>query len=326
MRNRLLLVMNQAPEDLSGAAESFLQHKLSMRHLRVLLALSETGSLVAAADRLGVSQPAVSKTLAELEIGLGVTLHARRGRNNSAPSVAARLLLLARRLDAELQRAGDELRSHAQATLGELRVGATNAALADLLPTALAGVKEKFPNLTLAVHTHARTQMLTELRDGHLDLVVSRVPERGRPHDLRAHTLCTTRQSVVMSPHHSLVRTRQPSWDDLARHAWVWPLPDTDARTQQDRLWQGRGHVLPACRIETGDLGLIFALFKAMPLLALVPEHSARAAALAGQARIVPLDVPSGRKDLVAWHRPDDDNPFLAELVRHLGLAARSQG
>ena len=112
----------------------------------------------------------------------------------------------------------------------------------------------------------------------------------------------------------------------LAQQAWVWPLPDTDARAQQDRLWQTRGHALPVNRIETGDLGLIFALFRCMPLLALVPEDSAKAAALAGQARIVPLDVPAVRRDLVAWQRADDDNPLLARLVHHLVLAARSAG
>lgn len=318
--------MNPPPDDGQEPADHFLQHTLSLRHLRVLLALSETGSLVAAAARLGVSQPAVSKALAELETGLGVTLHARRGRNSDAPVAASRLLQLARRLESELQRAGDELRAHSAASSGELRVGATNAALGALLPQAVAAVKAEHPTLTVSVQAHTRPQMLTELRQGQLDLVVSRVPDQGRPTDLKAHALCATRQAVVMSVNHPLVRMRQPSWELLAQQAWVWPLPDTDARAQQDRLWQTRGHALPVNRIETGDLGLIFALFRCMPLLALVPEDSAKAAALAGQARIVPLDVPAVRRDLVAWQRADDDNPLLARLVHHLVLAARSAG
>ena len=317
--------MKKATETRQNAADGFLQSKLSFRHLRVLLALSETGTLVAAAARLGVSQPAVSKALAELETGLGVTLHARRGRNNEVPVVAGRLLQLAQRLDSELLRAADELRSQGPDALGELRVGATNAALAELLPAAVAALKSELPLLSVAVHADGRAPMLAALRRGQLDLVVSQLPEQGRPADLKAHALGATCHAVVMSAGHPLARTRHPSWDLLAQQAWIWPLPHTDARAQQDRLWQVAGHALPDHRIETGDLGVIFALLQRMPLMAQVPEDSARAAARAGQALIVTMTVPAARRDLVAWQRLDDTNPSLARLVHHLACEARSQ-
>lgn len=317
--------MKQTAGHTPEAPDDFLLRKLSVRHLRVLLALSEAHSLGAAAVRLGVTQPAVSKALAELETGLGVTLHARRGRNIEAPRLADRLLQLARRLDTELQRAGEELRSQGPAAVGELRVGATNAALAELLPTALAAVKSELPTLTLTVHSHARAQMLAELRQGQLDLVVSQVPERGRPTDLKAHSLGASRQAVVMSPHHALARMRRPSWDLVADQAWIWPVLNTDARAQQDRVWHSRGHALPTNRIETGDLGCVLALLRHLPLLAQVPEDFARAAARAGQALIVPLELPAARRDLMAWHRPDDTNPHLARTVHHLAREARNR-
>ncbi|TXD87357.1 LysR family transcriptional regulator [Mitsuaria sp. TWR114] len=77
---------------------------MSLRHARVLLALRDTGNISAAADLLHVTQPAVSKTLAELEQGLGQTLFVRRGRNMQPTPLGRRLLVLAGKLDADLQR------------------------------------------------------------------------------------------------------------------------------------------------------------------------------------------------------------------------------
>ncbi len=82
----------------------------------------------------------------------------------------------------------------------------------------------------------------------------------------------------------------------------------------------------PVNRIEAGDLGLIFALLKCTSLLAFVPQDSALAAALAGQTLIVPVDVPAVCRDLVAWHRADDNSPYLARLVHHLAAVARKAG
>ena len=84
------------------AAEHFVMRRMSLRHARVLLALRDTGNISAAADLLHVTQPAVSKTLAELEQGLGQTLFVRRGRNMQPTPLGRRLLVLAVKLDADL--------------------------------------------------------------------------------------------------------------------------------------------------------------------------------------------------------------------------------
>ena len=107
------------------AAEQFVSRRLSLRHARVLLALEDTGNVSQAADMLHVSQPAVSKALAELEQGLGQTLFLRRGRNMQPTPVGRRLLVLARKLEGDLQRAAGDVAAMVRGASGEVRIGAT---------------------------------------------------------------------------------------------------------------------------------------------------------------------------------------------------------
>lgn len=311
--------------DTAPDAANFVRSRLSLRHLRMLAALAETGSLSSAAEKLHVTQPAVSKTLAEVEIGLGQTLFARRGRNAGITEAGKQLLALARRLDAVLDRGGSEFAALARGSAGQLLIGATNAALPRLLPNAIAAMKAEQPTLMLSVRTHALGAMLDELRHGRLDLVLARMPEHEPPHDLSAHLLGPARQLVVMSLKHPLARARQLDWELLARQAWVWPLPGTHTRHLQERFWQERALPWPGNRIETGDISLVLTLLQRLPLLALMPEDSARAAARAGLAKILPLEVPIGLSDLVAWSLPRSTQaspPSLERLLHHLSAAA----
>lgn len=282
-------------------AEAFVLRRLSLRNLRVLSALSEGGGLTAAAERLHVTQPAVSKALAEMERDLGLTLFARRGRNIHTTPVGDRLVLLARRIDHELQRAGSDVGALVRGAQGQLVVGATNAALPRLLPMALRDFKAELPQVTVSVRTSALPEMWEGLRQGRLDLVVSRLSEGERPRDLRAHPLGSTGEVAVLSLGHPLASQRRIDWPLLARQAWLWPLPGTQTRTLQDRWFQRQGLAVPGDIIETGDLGLQLALLRTLPRVALLPLDSARLAVAAGAATMLPLRTSIGLTDLVAW-------------------------
>ena len=106
--------------------------------------------------------------------------------------------------------------------------------------------------------------------------------------------------------------------DELSHHT----------RELQERFWRREGLDWPSNRIESGDISLVLTLLQRLPLLALMPEDSARAAARAGLAKILPLDVPIGLSDLVAWHLPPSSTfspsaqTSLKRLLHHLSAAA----
>ncbi len=319
------MVISSVPKALPSApeaADSFVRKRLSLRHLRVLQALSEAGSLGAAADALHVTQPAVSKALSEIEQGLGQTLFVRRGRSLRATALGERLIRLAQKLDADLQRGGGDIASIVRGASGELLIGATNAALPQVLPDAMAAMKLEYPHITLSVRTHALTGLINELREGRLDLVVARIRPHEAPPDLEPLCLIAQPEVAAISTVHPLAKaSHKLGWDTLNQQAWIWPLPGTRSRSLQDRLWHDMGQPLPTNLVETGDVMLTLSLLKRMPILALLPQHVARLAAQNGIAKILPLDADLGLADLTLWHLREPQSEVV-ERFKQLMLEA----
>ncbi len=316
--------MNALPASPEGA-EHFVMRRMSLRHARVLLALHETGNVSQAADFLHVSQPAVSKTLAELEQALGQTLFLRRGRNMQATPVGKRLLELARKLDADLQRAAGDVAALVRGASGELRIGATNAALAKLLPLAITAMKREHPHVTLSVRTHALRSLFAELQAGTLDLIVARAMPQDEPLGLVRHPLASQPEVLTMSAHHPLARTKSLSWEILGAQRWIWHLPGTRTRMLMDRLWQQMGLPAPTDLIESGDAMLSVSLMREMPLVAVMPHDLAMAAAKRGTVVILPHAVDLGLGPTSVWCLPDAQGEALDRFTQLLAEAARSE-
>lgn len=204
---------------------------------------------------------------------------------------------------------------------GELLIGATNAALAQVLPDAMAAMKRDYPNITLSVRTHALTALVDELRQGRLDLVIARIPPQHMPTDLQACCLLAQREVLAISTLHPLAHGHQKlGWDTLNSQGWIWPLPGTRSRLLQDRLWQSMKLPLPTNLIETGDIMLALSMMKRMPLLTLLPLHVARVAAQNELVKILPLDADLGLADLTLWHLPEAQS----EVVEHFKLLLKN--
>jgi len=315
--------MNATHPPVQEATLDFLQRRLTLRHLRVLEAMHATGKLSAAADLLNVTQPAVSKVLAELEKGLGQTLFARSKRGVRATVLGERLIELGRRLDGELKRSSDEMRTILLGAEGDLQIGATNAALPQVLPDALAAMKKAHPLLTLTVRTHALSDLVTELRQGRLDLVLARLNPSEMPEDLEGQVLMHQPEVLVMSAQHPMARQRSWRWEELQHEAWIGHLPGTRTRQLHDRHWANLGLAPPTNQIVCGDAMLSLALLRRMPLLAILARPLARFATQQGMVKILPLKAELGLAELSVWHLRQPQSAAVDTFKRLLGEAAR---
>ncbi|WP_416759278.1 LysR family transcriptional regulator [Roseateles sp. So40a] len=306
------------------SAEHFVLRRMSLRHARVLLALHDTGTLSAAAERLHVTQPAVSKTLAELEQGLGQTLFLRQGRHLLPTALGRRMLALARKLDADVQRAAGDVATLVRGASGEVRVGATNAALARLLPRAITAMKRENPGVTLSVRTHALRSLFAELHAGTLDLVVARAMPQDEPLGLARVALVPQPEVLTMSAHHPLAGTPNLGWEALSRQRWIWHLPGTRTRLRMDRFWQDMGLAPPADLIESGDAMLALSLMRDMPLVAVMAHDMAMVAARRGVVVILPHPVDLGFGPMGIWHLPDAQVEAVERFKHWLVEAANS--
>ena len=136
--------------------EARIGRRLRLRDLHVFLAVVEWGSMAKAAHRLGVTQPAVSKSVADLEHTLGVRL---LDRNPQGVEVTLYGSVLVRRALAafdELRQGVAEIKFIADPTAGEVRIGCNESLSAALLPAVIEGLSEQHPGVTVHVTQMSR--------------------------------------------------------------------------------------------------------------------------------------------------------------------------
>jgi LysR family pca operon transcriptional activator len=179
--------------------------RLRLRHLRCFLETARTGSLSAAAEALHVSQPAASKTIRELEEIVGVALFDRGGRRLALTPAGALFQQHAGTAMLALDRAQDMAR-RAPARLTRLTVGVLPTVATAVFPRAALAFRERFPNCVLRVSTGPNWLLLSQLREGTLDLIVGRMPSPEQMTGLTFRQLYTERVVLVVRPGHPLIR------------------------------------------------------------------------------------------------------------------------
>ncbi|WP_091845509.1 pca operon transcription factor PcaQ [Palleronia pelagia] len=151
--------------------------RLHLRHIRSFLEIARAESISKAADTLGITQPAVSKSLKELEDILGTRLFDRVGRGLRLNDDGRIFQSHAAASMSELMRGKDRL-ARDGGTATRLSVGTLPTAAADLVPRAALAFRDAMPRATLHVLTGPNWLLFNHLRDGTVDLVVGRMPEQ----------------------------------------------------------------------------------------------------------------------------------------------------
>lgn len=194
--------------------------RLRLRHITTFLDIAQAGSIVAAADQLGVSQPAVSKTLRELEDIIGQQLFDRTERRLRLNKAGQEFQKLAGSAMTTLAHATRQGIGQAQTRLA---IGALPTAATRLVPHAAIRFRQKHPHCLVRVSTGPNWLLLSQLREGRLDLVVGRMAEADRMEGLSFRQLYT--EDVV-----AVVRADHP-WggrsdaQDLHRFPLMLPPP-----------------------------------------------------------------------------------------------------
>lgn len=202
-------------------------NRVRLRQLALLLALQEQGTLSAAAREMGMSQPAATKMLRELESALGYRLFERVARGLQLTAAGQTTLAHVRAVRGTLQAL---LRDLAAASgRGSLSVGSIMAPSPTILTQAVKATQEALAGLTIRITIDTSDRLVERLELGHLDLVVGRLPEGHSRRDFRVELLAQEALAIVASPGHALARRRRLRVADLAAGPWVLP-PRTPRR------------------------------------------------------------------------------------------------
>lgn len=141
-----------------------------LSQLAYLREVERSGSLTAAAERLGVSQPALSQSLSDLERRLGVPLFERAGRRRVLTEAGREAVVAAAEVFERLDVLRDDLQARARGEVGSLRVGMIDAASLYLLPNAIRAFRERYPEVDLHLIVDSSEVLLRQLRAFEVDV------------------------------------------------------------------------------------------------------------------------------------------------------------
>ncbi len=222
------------------------------RHVRCFLEVARLASVGQAAEALAISQPAVSKTLRELEEQLGTLLFERAGRRLRLTQAGRLFQKHAGLSVAELDR-GIRAAQGAAADGGMITVGVLPTVATRVLPRAAVAFAAAAPDATLRVSTGPNRYLLAQLREGLLDLVVGRLATPDEMAGLVFEQLYSEAVVAVVRAGHPLLAA---PGGDLALYPLILPPPDAIIRPAVEQHFLSHGRELPRAAVETVSLAL----------------------------------------------------------------------
>lgn len=267
--------------------------RVTLRELRLLLAVARSGSIMKAASEIGLTQPALSKAIGELEGTFGVRLFDRSNRGVRVTPQGEILLRRATAIFQELRHAVDELQSLAGADRGELRLGGTPAVCAGLLPHVIGTVRNQRPGLRFQVSELESARLAGEVADRSVDLGIGREPP-GTGGDLEFERLFDDRLFIVAGTQHPLASKNSVKLKETALHPWALPSKDGAVAMHLEEQFRLLGVNLPAPAVTTMSMLVRYELVAAHAHLTVMYGSILRFASLPQAVRVLPIDLPAG--------------------------------
>src|SRR5882672_9387463 len=188
---------------------------MEIRQLRAFIAIAESGTFTAGAQRVHVTQAAVSMQIRQLESELGARLFIRAPRNVILTEAGEKLLERAHHILREHDAALDEIAELVGAKRGRLRIGSASAGVtADLLPRILKEVRKRHPHAEVTVGSGTSAALVQQILAGEIDIAFVSLPVEAR--GIHTEQLNEDQLVAVASPRHRLARQRTVSAYALA--------------------------------------------------------------------------------------------------------------
>ncbi|KQP03822.1 LysR family transcriptional regulator [Pseudorhodoferax sp. Leaf265] len=303
-----------------------MSRKLKLSQMMVFSRVLDTSSFIRAANELGLTQPAVSKAIFEMESMFGEPLFHRSNRGVTPTEFGAMLGRRVRSLMSELRHLTDDVQAFRQGDRGQLVVGTLIAASAVLLPRSVASLHREAPGIIVTLREGTAAQLFPKMMMGEIDIVVGRLPERDSPiftaYPIRHETLYDEEFCVVCGPRHPLVGRTSVAVTELGEADWILPLPDSPARTAVERMFGEAGMLLPVPRVESLSLLANVGLLRRTQLLSFMPLAAAMQLVQTDSLVILPMPALHYTSRVGFSVRADKDlTPSCKRFITHLKQA-----
>lgn len=245
---------------------------MKLHHFRDLLAVVETGSLRAAARHLGLAQPVITRSIQELEHELGVALFERHAKGVMLTEKGAMFVRRVEAIQAELQRAQDEIAQSKQELTGEISVVFSPVICMTLMPRILPAFNRQYPNVVLRISEGLFQTVETALENGVIDFWVGPLELSISHPRFSVERLFDTSRRVVGRTGHPLAGASNLA--DLAGSGWVRPaLAKSTTETDFTPIFKDAGLAPPKVLIHSGSPLITILTVASTDFLTMLPEH-----------------------------------------------------
>src|SRR5712671_5720214 len=267
--------------------------RLKLRDLHILLTVVQRGSMAKAAAALAISQPAVSKAIADMEHTVGLRLLDRCHNGIEPTAYGSALVRRGLAIFDELKHGVEELAFLADPTAGQLRIGSTESIAAGLLPAVIERFSREHPRVHLDI---AQAVMSTlhyrELRERSIDLLLGRIPTPFAEDDLEADVVYDDQVVVVAGRRSKWARSRRLKLADLAGAPWILPPADTLPGSLAGELFRASGAEMPRAPITTLSIHLCCRLVASGRFVTTLPTSILRFGGRDLSLKVLPIKLP----------------------------------
>ena len=271
--------------------------RLKLRQFRLLVAVGQQGSIQHAARDLGISQPAATKMIQDMEFDFEVKLFNRTNRGVVPTVYGETLIRHSKLIFTQISSAVQELGDLNEGNTGRVVVGTLLAASPTLLPAAVDHLLQERPKVAIKIVEGTNEVLIPRLISGEIDMVVGRLSTHRYRTRVTQEKLFDERMLAVVGRQHELAQARSVTFEQLTAFGWILPPEETTLRRQTEQYFIKQNRFVPSVAIESVSYLANRSLLRNHDFVGLMPAH------------VATLDIERGLLVQVDWAVPFGAGP-----------------
>ena len=269
---------------------------MKLQDLHVLMTVVQAGSMGKAAQRLNTTQPNISRSIAELEHTLGVRLLDRHRQGIEPTEYGRALLDCGVAVFDDLRQGVKNIRSLADPTAGEVRIGSTVFLAASFVSALVDRLSRRYPRIIFHLVTGYMESLQSELTARNVDLLILRSSGTLADERLNFEFLFDNSYVVVVGAQNQWVRRRRIEIGDLAEELWVLPPPESVVGSIVREAFRASGRGYPRVAVVTDSPHMRISLLATGRFVTVFPASALRFLTRPSELKILPVELPMARR------------------------------
>ena len=265
--------------------------RLRLKDLHTLQVVADAGSMAGASRQLALSQPAISKAIADMEHVVGARLLDRSAHGVELTGSGRLLMARSRIIFDELREGIKDIESASDPTRGEVRIGTTEP-ITGFVAEVIGKLSQSYPRITYQVSVSDTTTLVRDLRERALDIVITRWTADAVADDLAAEVLLKAPLAVLADRRHPLLKRKKLSLADTMGEAWTLSPPDSFLGRVVVDVFRRRKLSLPPAIVTTLSVHMRLNLLASGRYLTMLPARMVRQRANHAWLRALDIDLP----------------------------------